>query len=303
MRPIGFITLFSLGLGCQREPAHTTKVTLAAAPSAHEAPPIAEPGSPHRPRALTIATKTRARSAPPKPGASTTPGTTSTFEPNAPCEESLAWPVVRGAATPEIDASISRALENDRWILDDTNLSDCTVGRRARASRGFEVLMNDKGVLAVRQTETSQYEGSISPPSPGPERWLAFDVETGEAFSWRQLVGEAPSAKSSLAKLLSGCVRTYVREVNGGDEGALRDMLEKVDLDQERLLALPTPRGLRFGALGYTPQARVLEGQGPIVTWSALVRVGALRGDGVASRLTEGISAAGPSHEVCHLPD
>jgi hypothetical protein len=300
------LALLALGLGCNRvESIPSTNVTVAHAPNDLRATPSAsaEQASTGRLRPLTIETKKKSRQATAKRGTTVAPGAGATFEPNAPCEESISWPVVRGSATPEIDARINRALENDKWILADQNLSACETGQRARASRGFEVVLNDRGVLALRQVETSRYEGSVSPWNAGPERWLAFDVLTGAPLSWKDLVVESPATKASVAKLLDRCIRAYVKDVNGGDANALADMQEKVALDKASLVALPTPHGLRFAGLGYAPLARVLEGQGPTVTWAALLREGAVRMDGPAARLTEGVKAAGPNDTECRLRD
>ncbi len=79
-------------------------------------------------------------------------------------------------------------------------------------------------------------------------------------------------------------------------------MLEKVSLDNPALLALPTRDGLQLAALGYAPPARVLEGNGPTITWSALVLSGALRTSGPASRLVAGIAPAAPSDDPCAKP-
>ncbi len=186
---------------------------------------LASPSAAEMLPALSVETKTKRRSFPPTKGKSVASGTGFTFEPGASCEEAISWPEVHGAASPAIDARINRALENDRWILGDGDteqLRQCVVGQRMRASRGFEVVFNGKGVFAVRQTEMSAYEGGTHPWDPGPERWLAFDTQTGEPFTWKELVLESKGANDEVGKLLDRGVRSYVRDVNGNDPNALR---------------------------------------------------------------------------------
>lgn len=259
--------------------------------------------------ALIVETKTKTRSYPPTNGKIVPPGGGNSFEPGAKCEEVISWPEVHGAASPTVAARINRALENDRWIFGEEGIEEeieglrkCVVGQRMRASRGFEVMFNSKGIFAVREAQTAQYEGGIHSWDPGPERWLAFDTQTGEAFTWKALLVESKQAYEKVGKLLDRCVRGYVRDVNGGDPDALRDMLEKVSFDNPALLALPTRAGLHFAALGYAPPARVLEGNGPTITWSALVLSRALRTSGLAPRLVAGIAPAAPSDDPCAAP-
>ncbi len=283
--------------------AVTLSAACAATPPVPPLPP-SPPASVALPRAeaLTVETKTKVRAFPPKPPTSASAGTGGfAFEADEECKEQVAWPHVKGAATPEIDASINQTLMNDGWILqhkeDVAALETCARGERVQASRGYEVMLNESGVLAVRTTQLSRYEGSIHPWDPGPEKWFVFDTRTGAKIGWKELLDDTSGSLKKVGSLVDRCVEAYVRQVNGGDASALADMREKVNVENADLLVAPTARGLHFAAVGYAPPARVLEGEGPTITWSALMRAGVLRKTGPAARLTSGIAPPGPVEE------
>ncbi|WP_437506089.1 hypothetical protein [Sorangium sp. So ce1099] len=68
------------------------------------------------------------------------------------------------------------------------------------------------------------------------------------------------------------------------------------------LLVMPTPDGLKLAATGYAPPLRVLEGDGPILTWAALAGAGALSARSPLARLWEGRAAAAPGAGPCAKP-
>jgi hypothetical protein len=257
--------------------------------------------------ALTIERKTKGRRFPPKKNARAQPAAGFAFEPNDECKEELSWPEVKGAASAAIDKAINQALANDGWFFthkeDLHQLETCLVGERSQASRGYEVLFNDKGILAVRETSMARYEGGTHSWDPGPERWLAFDTTSGARLTWKDLLATSKTATRKTEALLDRCARSYVRDVNGNDPSALADVLEKVTFANGDLLVLPTASGLHFAALGYAPPARVLEGEGPTIRWSALVAAGVLRTDGPAARLAEGVAPATPTDDPCADPN
>ena len=283
--------VLTLGVGC------ATNVSRAPStpPAARAA--VGAPGG----DALAITTKTKVRSFPPSKNAAAPEGMGFSFEPNDECKEQLAWPEVKGAATPEIDASLNRALMNDAWIFSDENglaqLRNCVVGERTQGSRGFEVMHNGNGVLAVRTRELTRYEGGTHPWDPGPEKWLVFDTKTGSAIAWKDLLDDSKGSLKKVAALLDRCVEAYVRDVNGGDAETAADMRERLNVENGWLLVAPTRRGLHFAASGYVPAARVLEGEGPTITWSALMAARVLAKSGPAARLVEGIAPPGPDEE------
>lgn len=303
MRALVLLTLATLVGGCNStrssSPNDVAIPTAGALPDAQAKAAVAEL------RPLTVETRKKERSARPAAGRPVPPGGGTAFEAAASCEEAIAWPTVHGSASPEIDERINRALRNDAWLLGGDVVQKCVVGQRVRASRGFEVVWNASGIFAVRETESSQYEGSIHPWEPGKERWLAFDTRTGAPLGAAEILDlEADGNRAKVARLLERCVRKHVHDVNGDDPTARADMLSRVNLDNPALLALPTPRGLRFGATGYAPPARVLEGQGPVLTWAALAREGVLRPGGFGDHLVSlSRGASTPSDEPCALEE
>ncbi len=251
--------------------------------------------------ALVVTTKRNERHFPPSKNAHPSTGGFA-FDPKDECAETLAWPEVSGGATPEIDAAMNRALKNDQWILGKDSVAQlraCVTGERVKASRGFEIMLNAKGVLAIRETAMEQYEGSIHPFDPGPETWFVFDTSTGKRLTRADLLASSDAGIEAFNKLLDRCLRAYANDVNGGDPVALEVLREKVSLANPDLLVLPTETGLFVAASGYPPPARVLEGQGPTITWGALVQAGAVGSGSAVGRLTAGVLAP---KEVCAKP-
>lgn len=254
---------------------------------------------------VIVATRRKGRRFPPKakPGAGPPPTGGFAFEPKEACTEDLAWPEIFGARSPQDELAINRALTNDHWVLPESSggaqLRACVIGERATASRKLEVLLNRNGVFAVRQLEIARYEGGTHPWDPGVETWLAFDTRTGAAITKKDLLPSGKPAAATLGKLLDRCLVAYVHDAVGGEAAALADMRERVSLGNLALLVLPTDRGLHFAATGYAPPARVLEGEGPTITWAALVAAGVLPADGPVARVWAGVKPAAATDDPC----
>jgi len=148
-----------------------------------------------------------------------------------------------------------------------------------------------RGLFAVRQLEIARYEGGTHPWDPGVETWLAFDTRTGATIAKKDLLPTTKPAAAALGKLLDRCLVAYVRDAASGEAAALADMRERVSLGNLALLVLPTDGGLHFAATGYAPPARVLEGEGPTITWAALL--------GARRSLREGDPAHHYAWEAC----
>ncbi|CAN5876483.1 hypothetical protein BH11MYX4_BH11MYX4_53680 [soil metagenome] len=269
-----------------------------------DAQPLAFDLEPIPPRdEMVVATRRKARRFAPKPSPGARPAGGFAFEPKAACVEEVTWPEIYGARTPQDEIAINRALTNDAWVLAESSggaqLRACLVGERVTASRSFEVLLNRSGIFAVRERETTRYEGGTHPWDPGVETWLAFDTRTGAAIGKKDLLPAGKPATAALSRLLDRCLVAYVRDVVGGEAAALADMRERVSLGNLALLVLPTDRGLHFAATGYAPPARVLEGEGPTLTWASLVAAGALPAEGAATRIWAGVQPSAATDDPC----
>ncbi|MDB4942634.1 MAG: hypothetical protein JWP97_2168 [Labilithrix sp.] len=251
---------------------------------------------------VVVVTRKKARRFPPHP--SKAPRAQQggfAFEPKQACTEEVSWPEIFGAPTAEIEASINRALTSDAWVFPDAQggaqLRACVVGERSTGTRSFEVLMNRAGIFAVREHETSTFEGGTHPWDPGAESWLAFDTRTGTPLTKRALLPSTKAGEEALSKLLDRCVTVFMN--NGGGGGDATEMRERMSLGNLALLVLPADKGLHFGATGYAPFARVLEGEGPTIAWSALLAAGALPAGSPAARAWAGVTPAKPTDDPC----
>ncbi len=252
---------------------------------------------------MVVATRRKGRRFAPKPNPAAPPKGGFSFQPKEACTEDLAWPEIFGARSPEDELTINRALTNDRWVLSEASggaqLRTCLVGERATAQRKFTVLLNRSGLFAVRQLEIARYEGGTHPWDPGVETWLAFDTRTGATIAKKDLLPTAKPAAAALGKLLDRCLVAYVRDAASGEAAALAEMRERVSLANLALLVLPTDGGLHFAATGYAPPARVLEGEGPTITWAALLGAGALPAEGPVARAWAGVQPAAATDDPC----
>lgn len=219
---------------------------------------------------VLVATKSKVRKFPPKKSDAGGPTGGFAFEKNESCIESISWPEVFGAPSAAVETALNAKLVSHKWVLDAASAKDleaCVAGDRVKANRIFDVLMNDASVLAIRSHETINYEGGTHPWDPGAESWLTFDTQTGTKLERKLLLDES---KPALAKLVAEVAKTCA----GGDE--------KISLTNRELLLAPTPKGLEIAATGYPPPARVFEGNGPTITWSALVATGGLKDSAVS---------------------
>lgn len=275
-----------------------------------DAQPLAFDLEPIAPREeMIVATRRKARRFPPKanPAAKKDTGFTGfSFEPKEACVDEVTWPEVFGARSSQDEASINHTLTNDKWVIvekaADTQLRACLVGERATASRTFEVVLNRSGIFAVREREVARWEGGTHPWDPGAESWLAFDTRTGASIAKKDLLPTTKTATAALTRLLDKCLVAYVQDAVAGDANALAEMRERVSLGNLALLVLPTEHGLRFAATGYGPPARVLEGEGPTITWAALIAAAVLPAGSPAARLWTGVSPAAAAASPCAKP-
>ena len=254
---------------------------------------------------MIVATRRKIRRFPPRPR--TTPHTDGGFEFDAkdPCTDEVRWPEIFGARSPQDERAINKALTNDAWVFTepggDAQLRKCVIGERAEGHRTFEILLNRNGLFAVREVDSTRFEGT-HPWDPGPESWLAFDTRSGATIAKRDLLPTAKPAAAALTRLLDRCTADYLHDAVG-DISAAADMKERVTLDNLALLVLPTDKGLHFAANGYPPALRVLEGEGPTIAWSALLTAGALPpGSDGAARAWAGVAPAKPGDDPCVKP-
>ena len=216
---------------------------------------------------LLVLTRTQSRAFAPRPRPKGSPEVVGFFEKNERCTEALAWPEVFGAATPEAEQKLNKALVRDRWILasheEEAQLKACVTGDRIAASQSFEVTFNDKSVVSVSFSVIGRAEAGTHPWDPGAASEETYDAMTGARVTKANLLAPTPRAKHALDALLGRCLaQGFPPEVAG-------DMKEKFTADNPHLLVRIVPRGLLFAGQGYPPPLRNLEGQGPTITWSA----------------------------------
>ncbi len=116
---------------------------------------------------------------------------------------------------------------------------------------------------------------------------------TGARVTKDDLLLTTAKAKTALGALLDRCVAKAFQS----DE--VDFVKEKISPGNPDMLVRLLPRGLAFAGQGYPPPARVLEGQGPTISWSALVAAGVLKSDASVARVWSGTKPATASDDPC----
>ena len=249
---------------------------------------------------LLVLTRTQARAFPPRPRPKGSPEAVGFFEKNERCTETLAWPEVFGAATPEAEQKLNKALVRDRWILasheEEEQLKACVTGDRIAASQSFQVTFNDKSVVSVSFSVIGRAEGGTHPWDPGAASEETYDTMTGARVTKADLLATTPKAKHALDALLGRCL------AEGFPPDVAGDMKEKLSSDNPDLAVRILPRGLLFAGQGYAPPLRNLEGQGPTIAWSALASAGVLKSDASVARIWSDAKPAKAGDNPC-VPD
>jgi hypothetical protein len=226
------------------------------------------------------------------------------FDKNAPCFDDHAWPEIFGAASPAIEQTINASLVRDEPVLDPDSARDmraCKRGERVQASRRFEVRLAAAGLLAIRSYETIKVENGTHPWDPGKEEWRTFDTHTGDELDKAALLPATKEGKAALQKVVFRCARAWAKTI---DERAADVVGDTFGLSAAELHVAPSPEGLSFGATGYPPPARVMEGGGPTIRWASLLALGAMP-DPAASplgRIVRDVRPASPKDDPCASP-
>jgi hypothetical protein len=251
---------------------------------------------PSQPTLLVLARK-RSRSFAPRPRPKDQPENTGFFEKNERCTETIAWPEAFGAATPDAEQALNKALVRDRWVLaskdEEAQLTACKTGDRLSASQSFDVTFNEKGVLAVSFSVVGRAEGGTHPWDAGAASDEAYDATTGARVTRADLLATTPKAKTALGALLGRCV---AKAFPPDAQDLVKD---KLSPDNADMLVRLLPRGLAFAGQGYPPPARALEGQGPTIAWSALVAAGILKTDATVARVWADVKPATATDDPC----
>ncbi len=187
-----------------------------------------------------------------------------------------------GAGSPEAERALGHrdATDLDPWILSEEDygaVRDCETPVDASAAESVSDIF--RGLATWERGGASSYEGAAHPNNATGFDRVTYDLTTGRAVTEGDLFARFPEA------LVKRCVTGY---------GSDPEMLQ-VDGHQFALM----PQGVHVFGAGYPHALAALTGQGPILTWAALLHEGALRADSPVKRAWAGIAPAKPGDPEC----
>jgi hypothetical protein len=198
---------------------------------------------------------------------------------------------IYGAGTPEAEMAINRQpIADPVGPIFGPDAYDAARGCETYVSAEYTnaVLGTFRGLLTVGGGGTSMYEGAPHPNNGDGFHRETYDLTTGKPVIAADLYARFPKA------LVDRCVGTHLSNLSMGDDAeGLRSYF-----DGENSFHL-TPKGVRVYGAGFPHVFGAFTGGGPTLTWAALLREGALRGDSPIKRAWEGVKPAAPGDAEC----
>jgi hypothetical protein len=176
-----------------------------------------------------------------------------------------------GVRTPEAEANINGRDATDvtaRPLSQDTygDVITCESGVTAQFERVVTKTWND--FTNVQQGGTFMYDGAAHPGNFVDYSHVTWDLRTGKPIGEKDVFTKIPES------LIDRCRDWYPKEA--GWEGA--------ELELSGHTFVLVPHGIQVFGTSYGHAMGVLTGRGPVLTWGALLREGALRTDSPAKR-------------------
>jgi hypothetical protein len=193
-----------------------------------------------------------------------------------------------GAGSPEAERALDRQGATDLVPPDLTEgeydeVERCETG--LDASYGERVIGAFRGLVTLERGGSAMLDGAAHPNNGQGWERVTYDLSTGKAVTEGDLYAKFPEA------LVKRCIAAY-----GGEKELFQTYMDG------HLFALG-PEGVHVFGAGYPHFASALTGQGPILTWAALLREGALRADSPARRAWEGVAPAKRGDPECLTDD
>jgi hypothetical protein len=205
------------------------------------------------------------------------------------CKYEQAIAEIYGAGKPEAELAINQQPIDavpflvDRRAYDDVRT--CETGYEW--SHELHVTATFRGLLTTEGGGTAYLEGSAHPSNAEGFHRETWVLATGHKVTEADVFSSFPEA------VMKRCATAYVNALVSSPDAWMVETLV-----QQRSIDL-TPAGVHVWSSAYPHVAGVLIGEGPVLTWGALLKSGALRADSPARSAWEGIAPAGPSDPEC----
>jgi hypothetical protein len=196
---------------------------------------------------------------------------------------------IYGAGTPEAELAINQQPADVVPFLIEKSEYDAvrTCEEGLEASHDLGVIATFRGLLTTEGGGTAVMEGAAHPSNAEGFHRETWVLATGHKVTEADVFSSFPEA------LLKRCAPLAVAAVTGASDKDLADTLV-----QQHSIDL-TPTGVRVWSSAFPHAAAVLIGQGPVLTWGALLKAGVLRADSPARAAWEGIAPAGAKDPEC----
>jgi hypothetical protein len=195
---------------------------------------------------------------------------------------------IYGAGTPEAELAINRQPVAVVPFLVGRSAYDavraCETG--VDWSHELRVAATFRGFLTTEGSGASVWEGAAHPNNAEGFHRETWVLATGHEVTEADVFASFPEA------LLKRCAALVVAKVAGTTDPWLEIFTAQRSIDL-------TPDGVRVWSAAFPHAAAALIGEGPVLTWGALVRAGALRADSPARAAWEGIAPAAPNQPEC----
>ncbi|MEQ9324597.1 MAG: hypothetical protein RIF41_35865 [Polyangiaceae bacterium] len=208
--------------------------------------------------------------------------------------------------TPAVRRIVNRALDGGRFAEDVREVGRCT--EHITHDSVSDVMFVGEDVLTVQRFRSSDYGGAH--PFHSSLGGTTVDLTTGRIVTLDQIVRD----ETKLRPLFEACLRDYLA-IDLEKEGtvAVADLdLQCGDYPADNYLWYCDPKerrprpnwaivkdGVAILASGHAHVEAYLDGKGPILSWAALKREGALNPRSPIARLYKDVPAAGDDEPAC----
>jgi hypothetical protein len=191
-----------------------------------------------------------------------------------------------GAGTPEAEDRINKHVAAGSAPCAPSEMEECETGGSCQYSEG--VIGTFRGLVTIVRGGQSYIDGAAHPENFIGFDLTTFDLATGSRVTDSDLWVTVPEG------LVKRCNAAFFGEPDGGDADEFLVSMwpdgRRFDLNE---------RGVHIFNVGFPHFAGAYTGQGPTLTWGALLREGALRADSPVKRAWQGIAKAKPGDAEC----
>ncbi len=155
---------------------------------------------------------------------------------------------------------------------------------------GEAITRTDRELVTVARGGSSYMTGAAHPNNGLGEDWVTYDLRTGQAVRTRDVFARDPTA------LVVACAASRGDPFGGTEPDDAKNTWSGA-LHTSTFTLEPT--GIEFYAVGFPHAWGNLDGSGPVLSYSVLLRDGYLRSDSPVARAWDGVVVAPAGAKAC----